>query len=298
MRNHVIVQEEADIRLDKMMTSLIPGESRQNIQKWIKAGHIMVGGEERKPNHICLSGEVVSWSLPAEEKRDILPEAIPLDIVYEDDSLIVINKPKGMLVHPTKQVWNGTLVNALMYHSPHLSDLSGEDRPGIVHRLDKDTSGLLVIAKHNSVHEYLKKQFQEQQVKRVYEAVVHGVMQHNNAIIKAPIGRNPQNRLQMAVVDDGKYAETHFSVMKHFNQHTHVECELKTGRTHQIRVHMKYINHPVVGDPIYVRKKSTLINGQALFAKKLAFIHPVTTEKLSFDLHMPAEFSALLQKLN
>lgn len=298
MRNHIIVPEEADIRLDKMMTSLIPSESRQNIQKWIKAGHIMVGGEERKPNYICLTGEVVSWSLPAEEKREILPEAMPLDIVFEDDSLIVVNKPKGMLVHPTKQVWNGTLVNAIMHHSPHLSDLSGEDRPGIVHRLDKDTSGLLVIAKHNSVHEHLKNQFQEQQVERVYEAVVHGVMQHNNGIIKAPIGRNPQNRLQMAVVDDGKYAETHFSVMKHFNQHTHVECELKTGRTHQIRVHMKYINHPVVGDPIYVRKKSTLINGQALFAKKLAFIHPVTKEKLSFDLHMPAAFSALLEKLN
>jgi len=295
---HTINIDEAGNRLDKVMMSHISDTSRQTIQKWIKAGYITIDKQPKKPNHICLQGEIVSWVLPVEEKQAILPENIPLDIVYEDEDLIVINKPKGMLVHPTTQVLNGTLVNAIMYHSSHLSDISGEDRPGIVHRLDKDTSGLLLVAKNNEVHDHLKAQFKNRKIKRVYEAVVYGSMQHEQGVIKAPIGRNPKNRLQMAVVDDGKFAETHFRVIKHYQEYTHVECELKTGRTHQIRVHMKYINHPVVGDSLYVRKKSKLINGQALFAKRLGFIHPITQEPMTFEINRPADFNALLQKLN
>jgi len=295
---HTINIEEAGNRLDKVMMSHISETSRQTIQKWIKAGYITIDNQHKKPNHICLQGEIVSWVFPVEEKQAILPENIPLDIVYEDGDLIVINKPKGMLVHPTTQVLNGTLVNAIMYHSSHLSDISGEDRPGIVHRLDKDTSGLLLVAKSNQVHDNLKTQFKNRDIKRVYEAVVYGSMQHEQGVIKAPIGRNPKNRLQMAVVDDGKFAETHFRVIKHYQEYTHVECELKTGRTHQIRVHMKYINHPVVGDSLYVRKKSKLINGQALFAKKLGFIHPTTREPMTFEINKPAHFNALLQNLN
>lgn len=298
MNIHTISTEETGNRLDKVMMSHISDTSRQTIQKWIKAGYITIDNQQKKPNHICVQGEIVSWELPVEEKQAILPENIPLDIVYEDEDLIVINKPKGMLVHPTTQVLNGTLVNAIMYHSPHLSDISGDDRPGIVHRLDKDTSGLLLVAKNNQVHDNLKTQFKNREIKRVYEAVVYGSLQHEQGVIKAPIGRNPKNRLQMTVVDDGKFAETHFRVIKHYQEYTHVECELKTGRTHQIRVHMKYINHPVVGDSLYVRKKSKLINGQALFAKKLGFIHPITQKPMTFEINKPAYFNALLQKLN
>src|SRR5699024_6953845 len=280
------------------MMSHISDTSRQTIQKWIKAGYITIDRQHKKPNHICLQGEIVSWVLPVEEKQAILPENIPLDIVYEDEDVIVINKSKGILVHATIQVFNGTLVNALLNHSSHLPALSRDDRPGIVHRLDKDTIGLLLVAKNNEVHDKLKAQFKNRKIKRVYEAVVYGSMQHEQGVIKAPIGRNPKNRLQMAVVDDGKFAETHFRVIKHYQEYTHVECELKTGRTHQIRVHMKYINHPVVGDSLYVRKKSKLINGQALFAKRLGFIHPITQEPMTFEINRPADFNALLQKLN
>src|SRR5699024_1995739 len=186
----------------------------------------------------------------------------------------VINKPKGLLVHPTPTVTSMTLVNGLMYHCSQLSDIGGNERPGIVHRLDKDTSGILVIAKDNKTHEHLKNQFQTKTVKRIYEAICFGVMSHTKGVIKAPIGRNPNNRLQMAVVPSGKKAETHFRVLTKYRQHTHVECELKTGRTHQIRVHLKYMNHPIVGDEVYCRKKTNLIKGQALFAKQLGFIHP------------------------
>src|SRR5699024_9827592 len=214
-----------------------------------------------------------------------------------DDYLLVANKPKGMLVHPTHQVKTSTLVNALKYHCDTLSDISGEDRPGIVHRLDQETSGLLVVAKDNQTHEALKVQFQEQTVLRVYEAVTYGVIQHHQGIIQAPIGRNPKNRLQMAVVTGGKESETHFRVLQRFQQYTHVECELKTGRTHQIRVHLKYMDHPVVGDELYTRKKTGLVKGQALFAKKLGFVHPYTKEHMQFEIEQPAYFKHLLEKL-
>ena len=291
------VQEEAGQRLDKLMTNLVPDISRQNIQKWIKRGVITVDGNVKKPNHLCTVGEIITWSIPQEQKKEIMAENIPLDIMYEDEFLLIINKPKGMLVHPTSQVQQGTLVNALLYHCAELSDISGEDRPGIVHRLDRDTSGLLIVAKTNTIHEQLKVQFQERNVKRIYEAIVYGVVQHEQGIIDAPIGRNPKNRLQMAVVDSGKQAETHFRVLHHFKQYTHLECELITGRTHQIRVHMKYMNHPIVGDDLYVRKNTNLIKGQALFAKELSFVHPATGQTMTFTVETPSDFQTLLNKL-
>lgn len=297
VKTYVVTEEDVDVRLDKLLTKLNENYSRQQIQTWIKEQLVTVNDEQYKANYKCKLGDRIQWEIPEEEEIEIKPESIPLDILYEDDYLIVINKAKGMLVHPTQTETSGTLVNALMYHCKQLSNLNGDERPGIVHRLDKDTSGLLVAAKDNVTHEQLKVQFQEQTVERIYEAIVFGVISHSSGIIKAPIGRNPKNRLQMAVVSDGKYAETHFRVIERFKEHTHVQCELKTGRTHQIRVHLKYMNHPIVGDELYVRKKSTLIQGQALFAKLLSFHHPHTNERMTFTIDRPKDFEKLLHFL-
>ena len=282
--SHIITDTEQGNRLDKIMAKVIDGQSRQKIQQWIKEGHITVNQQASKPNYICVSNDRIEWSIPEKPVKEIPAQNISLDILYEDDSLLIINKPKGMLVHPTNKVHAGTLVNALKYHCNELSDVSGTERPGIVHRLDQETSGLLIAAKNNEVHEKLKEQFQLHTVERIYETIVFGVVQHDKGVIRAPIGRNPKNRLQMAVVPNGKPAETHFKVLQRFRQYTHLECELITGRTHQIRVHMKYLQHPVVGDPLYVRKKSLLISGQALFAKKLRFFHPVLQKDMTFEI--------------
>ncbi len=294
---HHIMEEEAGTRLDKLLTNINTEYSRQQIQQWIKGNYVFVNNEKQKANYKCKYGDIIEWNIPIAQTMDIKAEPIPLNILFEDEYLLVINKPKGMLVHPTQSVMTNTLVNGLLYHCKHLSNLSGDDRPGIVHRLDKDTSGVLVIAKDNETHEQLKKQFQERTVTRIYEAVCFGVLSHSKGVIKAPIGRNPKNRLQMAVVENGREAETHFRVLKRFQQYTYVECELKTGRTHQIRVHLKYMNHPIVGDEVYCRKKSSLIKGQALYAKELGFIHPKTGEKKTFTVEQPEDFNNLLQRL-
>lgn len=297
IKTYVVTEEDVNVRLDKLLATLNESYSRQQIQLWIKEQLVVVNGEFEKANYKCKLGDQIEWEIPQAETLEIKSEPIPLDILYEDDYLIVVNKPKGMLVHPTQTARSNTLVNALKYHCKKLSNVNGKERPGIVHRLDKDTSGVLVVAKDNGTHERLKVQFQEQTVERIYEAVVFGVMSHSRGVIKAPIGRNPKNRLQMAVVSDGKYAETHFQVLERFLQHTHVQCELKTGRTHQIRVHLKYINHPIVGDELYVRKKTSLINGQALYAKQLSFTHPQTNERMTFTVERPEDFENLLQTL-
>lgn len=294
---YIVTEEDVGVRLDKLLSNVNENYSRQQIQSWIKEKLVTVNGTVQKANYKCKLSEEIIWEVPEEKSISIEPEPISLDILYEDEYLLVINKPKGMLVHPTQATHENTLVNALIYHCKTLSNVSGDDRPGIVHRLDKDTSGLLVVAKDNDTHEHLKQQFQTQTVTRIYEAIVFGVMSHNSGIIKAPIGRNPKNRLQMAVVPNGKEAETHFRVIERFSQHTYVECSLKTGRTHQIRVHLKYVNHPIVGDELYVRKKSKLIQGQALFAKKLSFIHPHTEKEMTFTIEAPDDFENLLQRL-
>lgn len=295
--SYEIDEDKEGIRLDKLLTELNTSSSRQQVQSWIKEKYVTVNGIPQKANYKCKYKDLINWKIPSVKPLEIKAEPIPLSILYEDECLIVINKPKGLLVHPTHTVTSQTLVNGLMHHCDTLSTISGEDRPGIVHRLDKDTSGVLVAAKDNDTHECLKEQFQNQSVTRIYEAICFGVMSHSKGIIKAPIGRNPKNRLQMAVVENGKEAETHFHVLKRFQQYTHVECGLKTGRTHQIRVHLKYINHPIVGDEVYCRKKSNLINGQALFSKQLGFIHPATKEQMMFTVEQPNDFKDLIQRL-
>lgn len=292
---HRVEEDEANERLDKVLVGLNESYARHQIQSWIKAGNVLVNDKVVKANYKCRQDDLLTWYIEEKEQIIIKAEAIPLEIVFEDDSLIVINKPKGMLVHPTEKINKGTLVNALKHYSPNLSTLSGEERPGIVHRLDQHTSGLIVVCKDNASHEHLKKQFKEQSVTRQYEAIVHGVVAHERGVIKAPIGRNPKNRLKRTVVDDGKYAETRFHVLGRGKEHTHVACQLKTGRTHQIRVHLKYINHPIVGDSLYTRKKTQDINEQALFAKTLGFIHPQTNEYMEFTIEEPEYFSHLLK---
>lgn len=293
-----INNEEIEMRLDKFLVTKNPEYSRQEVQSWIKNGHVTVNELFKKPNHKMKLSDEVTWSIPDVVERKIEAEDITLSILYEDEVIIVINKERGMLVHPTTQEITGTLVNALLFYSNNLSNINGDERPGIVHRLDKDTSGIMVIAKTNEAHLHLQKQFSAHTVYRKYEAVVFGGVNHDHGIIEAPIGRDPNNRLRMAVNPNGKYAETHFDVLKRFNQHSHIACELITGRTHQIRVHMKYLGHPIIGDPIYSRKKSKLLDSQALFAKQLKFKHPLREEELSFEIEQPVYIKNLLNQLD
>ncbi|HLQ95362.1 MAG TPA: RluA family pseudouridine synthase [Pseudogracilibacillus sp.] len=297
MKQHRITETEAASRLDKMMKQVEPDYSRQVVQEWIKNHQVKVNQKHVKANYICQTGDEITWTIPEVETVTIEPEAIPLDIQYEDDDILVINKPKGMLIHPTATIKTNTIVNALKNYTAALSTLSGDDRPGIVHRLDQDTSGLILVAKHNAAHQFLKEQFQARTITRVYEAVVYGKVEHRQGIIKAPIGRNPNHRKQMAVTDDGREAETHFQLLTSFEQYSHLECELKTGRTHQIRVHLQYMNHPILGDSLYAKKQTNLINGQALFAKRLTFSHPRTKKQINFEIDAPADFQHVLDVL-
>lgn len=295
----IITEKEVGERLDKVLVEQDASFSRQQIQTWIKEAYVKVNGKDVKANYRCRLHDELVWEFPLEdeEKRKLHPENIPLTISYEDESILVIDKPKGMLVHPTQTVREGTLVNALLYHYDNLSTISGEDRPGIVHRLDQQTSGIMLIAKDDVSHQHLTEQFKARTVKRIYEALVYGVMQHDNGIIQAPIGRHPKNRLKRAVVENGKEAETHFQVLEYFQDYTHVQCELITGRTHQIRVHLKYMNHPIVGDIVYTRRKQTFNKGQALFARELSFDHPVRGERMTFTVERPTYFQKILDKL-
>lgn len=292
---HIVTDNEIATRLDKLLVSLNEGHARHQVQMWIKNGIVRVNEKRVKPNYKCRKNDRISWYIKEKKPLSIEPEPISLTILYEDESLLVINKPSGLLVHPTEAVQSGTLVNALKYYTNDLSTLSGIERPGIVHRLDQYTSGAMVVCKNDETHAHLKSQFKQRTVTRIYETIVYGVVSHEKGVIKAPIGRNPKNRLQMAVVDDGKEAETRFTVLGRSNEYTHVQCELITGRTHQIRIHMKYMNHPIVGDPIYSRKKTTDIQHQALFAKTLGFIHPETEQYVEFSVEQPQEFVNLLK---
>lgn len=294
---HIITKEEANERIDKFFTTLFTKESRSQIQQWLKDGLISVNGQVVKQNYRCQENDLISWPASLEKPWTIEPENIPLTIIYEDEDLLVINKPKGMIVHPANKQQTGTLVHALLHYTKNLSQLSGEMRPGIVHRLDKDTSGLLVVAKNNQTHAGLREQFKQNQVERMYEAIVFGVMEHDQGIIRAPIGRDPHNRIRMAVVDGGKQGVTHFKVHQRFDQYTHVRCWLETGRTHQIRVHMDYIGHPLLGDEVYAKGRTHIVTGQALFAKRLAFTHPRTKQPLQFEIKQPAYFQEILRQI-
>ncbi|WP_099158014.1 RluA family pseudouridine synthase [Virgibacillus ndiopensis] len=296
-QQYEVQAEQSKIRIDKLLAEINPDKSRSQVQTWINQDLVTVNDCIVKSNYKCHTGDIVKWSIPETKPAEINPEKIPLVIVYEDSDVIVVNKPKGMVVHPSAGHSGGTLVNALLYHCHDLSGINGIERPGIVHRIDKDTSGLLVVAKNDHAHESLAAQLAEKDVERKYEAIVHGVIEHENGLIDAPIARDPKDRQKMGVVDNGKPAVTHFKVLKRYERFTHVECQLETGRTHQIRVHMRYIGFPLVGDPKYGPRKTLGNNGQALHARVLGFTHPRTNEWLQFEVEAPMEFKGILDQV-
>ena len=288
--------EKSD-RLDKVLTAEL-GISRSIVQSWLKADLVKVNGEFVKSNYKAQNGDLVTILKKEEEVVTIQPENIPLDIVYEDDVLIVVNKPSGMVVHPSKGHYSGTLVNALLYHSNSLSDSTSEEiyRPGLVHRIDKDTSGLLVIAKNNDVHQKLAQQIAENKMNREYIAIVDGHFAHETGVIDAPLTRHQTNRLKRVVEKGGKHAVTHFEVLDSFADYSLVSCRLETGRTHQIRAHMEFIKHPIVNDPLYHPKgKKATEFGQYLHARTLSFTHPISGEALNFQVDPPKEFEDFIR---
>lgn len=284
-------------RIDKQLGHHFKQFSRSQIQRWIEDGHVKVNDQPVKPKYKLAVGDVVTIEPEKPKKIDLVPENIPLDIVYEDDDVIVVNKPQGMVVHPAPGHPDHTLVNALLYHSP-LSTINGEFRPGIVHRIDKDTSGLLMVAKNDMAHRSLAAQLKAKTNEREYVALVHGVINEDQGIIDAPLGRSPKDRKKQAVVADGRHAVTHFKVLKRYQHYTLVSCRLETGRTHQIRVHMKYIGHPLAGDPLYGPRKTLPGNGQYLHARLLGFKHPRTGKQLTFTAPLPSYFQKMLDKLD
>lgn len=296
----VVTKEKSNSRLDAYLAKQYENLSRSYIQKLIKENYIKVNDRSEKPNYIVKSGDKIEVDLPEAKKLAIKPEDIQIDIVYEDDDIVVVNKQQGMVVHPTPDNLSGTLVNGLLYCcGSNLSDVNGIMRPGIVHRIDKDTSGLLAVAKNNNSHKKLAKQFKQHTVDRKYHAIVSGVIRETNATIDAPIGRDPVNRLKKKVIGSGKRAVTHFKVLDRFKDYTYVEAILETGRTHQIRVHFAYIGRPILGDPVYGYKNSKFkLRGQVLHAKTLGFIHPTKKEYVEFTSDLPEYFNKLLKVLN
>lgn len=283
-------------RIDKELAHHLADISRSQLQKWIEDGNVTVNGEKVKPKYKLAVGDRVVVQPEKPQKIDLEPENIPLDIVYEDDDVIVVNKPQGMVVHPAPGHPNHTLVNALLYHSP-LSTINGEFRPGIVHRIDKDTSGLLMIAKNDLAHRSLAAQLKAKTNEREYVALVHGVIKEERGTIDAPLGRSKKDRKKQAVVEDGRHAVTHFKVLERFQHYTLVSCRLETGRTHQIRVHMKYIGHPLAGDPLYGPRKTLPGNGQYLHARLLGFKHPRTGKQMTFTSPLPEYFQKMIDHL-
>lgn len=293
----VISKEQNRERLDKILQAHDADWSRTQIQNLMKQEQILVNGSPVKSNYKASEGDVVSVTIPAPEEYDIVAEDLNLNIIYEDADVAVVYKPKGMVVHPAPGHLSGTLVNGLMHQINDLSGINGIMRPGIVHRIDKDTSGLLMVAKHDKAHQSLVDQLVAKTVTRKYVALVHGHIAHDKGTVDAPIGRDPKDRQSMNIVDKGKQAVTHFEVIERFGDFTLVECRLETGRTHQIRVHMKFIGHPLVGDPKYGPKRTLDIGGQALHAGVLGFIQPVTGEYLEFEVPLPDEFEQLLKEI-
>lgn len=284
-------------RIDKVLAEALTDISRSQIQLWLKESLVFVNEEPVKANYKVKQGDQVRIEVPEPEILDLIPEDIPLTIVYEDEDVVVIDKPQGMVVHPSAGHPNGTLVNALLYHIKDLSSINDVVRPGIVHRIDKDTSGLLMVAKNDKAHEALAKQLKDKTSIRKYVALVHGEIPHEKGTINAPIGRSKVNRKMQAVIEGGKPAVTHFTVLERFAGFTLVELQLETGRTHQIRVHMQYIGYPVAGDPLYGPRKTLPGAGQFLHAKLLGFAHPTTDEVMVFEAPLPELFKKTLQNL-
>ena len=294
---HTIREEQKAERIDKVITSLNDEWSRSQVQMWVKDGHITVNGQPVKTNYKCHLNDELVITIPEVIDLDVEPEEMDLDIYYEDADVLVVNKPRGMVVHPAPGHSKGTLVNGLMAHCKDLSGINGVLRPGIVHRIDKDTSGLLMIAKNDLSHESLVNQLVQKTVVRKYKAIVHGSIPHDVGTVDAPVGRDSKDRQRMTVVDNGKQAVTHFHVLERLQDFTLIECQLETGRTHQIRVHMRYIGFPLAGDPKYGPRKTLDIGGQALHAGVLGFIHPRTKEYIEFEAPTPKEFDDILEML-
>jgi len=283
-------------RIDKVLSELLEA-SRSKVQAMIKEDFILVNEEPTRANYKVKTGDIISVEEMEERIIDLEPQNLPIEIVYQDENIVIVNKDYNMVVHPGAGNWDGTLVNALLYHIKDLKAIKGEIRPGIVHRIDKETSGLLMVAKDEKSIENLGEQLRLKTVTRKYTALVEGVIPHNRGKINAPIGRDPRNRQRMACVDNGKEAVTNFTVIERFKKNTLIECVLETGRTHQIRVHLKYIGFPLVGDPKYGTRKTDTVNGQFLHARVLGFDHPITNEYMEFDSELPTYFKEYLENL-
>jgi 23S rRNA pseudouridine1911/1915/1917 synthase len=295
---YIALTQDAKERLDKVLVKTMTGFSRSRIQQLIDFGYVLVNDEEVKRNTKVRENDIITAEYPEAESLEVVAEKMDLDIIYEDHDLLVLNKPKGLVVHPGAGNPNHTLVNGLMYHCQDLSGINGVARPGIVHRIDKDTSGCLVIAKNDLAHHELSDQLQKRTLKRTYWALIHGVLEHNSGRIEAPIGRDKSDRQKMTVTAiNSKPAITHFKVLERFKDMTLVECQLETGRTHQIRVHFQYIEHPLVGDLKYGLRQTLDTDGQCLHALAIDFIHPKTQEHMHFEAPLPTYLSTLLDKL-
>lgn len=298
--NLTVDGENSDLRLDKYLVSQLEDFTRSAVSKLIEGGQVKVNEKTASKNYKCKAGDRVEIEIPDPVELDVTAENIPLDIVYEDSDLLVVNKPKGMVVHPAAGNYSGTLVNALLYHcKDSLSGINGVIRPGIVHRIDKDTSGLLIVAKNDTAHLDLAQQIKEHSFHRAYQAVAYGNFKEDNGTVNQPIGRHPKDRKKMAVTfKNSKNAVTHYEVISRYEKFTHIRCVLETGRTHQIRVHMAYIGHPLAGDEAYGPKKViTQLNGQCLHAGELGFVHPRTKEYMEFTAPLPEYFTNFLKKL-
>ncbi|MCR1949726.1 RluA family pseudouridine synthase [Clostridium sp. DSM 100503] len=292
-------EENIGLRIDKYLSNIIEGKSRSFIQGLIDSGVVLVNNKEVKSNYKLRNQDEIIVIMPEPIELDVEPEDIDLNIIYEDEDVIVLNKSQGVVVHPAPGNYSGTLVNGLLYHCKDLSGINGVIRPGIVHRIDKDTSGILVIAKNDDAHNHLAKQFKDHTIKREYYALVEGKFSKIEGTVDKSIGRNKKDRLKMAIVEDGKRAVTHYNVLEQYNNGTAlVKCTLETGRTHQIRVHMASIGHPLVGDPLYGNKKQKFkLQGQVLHAKTLGFIHPRSNEYMEFDSDLPKYYLELLENI-
>jgi 23S rRNA pseudouridine1911/1915/1917 synthase len=292
IKEFITTIEDEGERLDSFLASQFEDISRSYVQKIIKDKKVSINGKIEKAKYQLKVNDKVVMEIPEAKELDVVAEDLPIDIVYEDNDLMIINKEQDMVVHPAPGNYTGTLVNAILFHcKDNLSSINGVIRPGIVHRIDKDTSGLLMIAKNNNAHNSLAEQLKDHSITREYEFICYGNVKEDKITVNKPLGRNPKDRLKMAVVKDGKSAITHFEVIENLNGYTHMKATLETGRTHQIRVHAASIGHPLLGDPLYGPKNPKIkLNGQTLHAKKLGFIHPTTKEYMEFDSELPQYF--------
>lgn len=301
MESYCFTADADGMRIDKFLADSLPDLSRSHIQKLIKDGFVKVNANAVKPNYKLSPNDQIKVTIPALTQPDIVPEDIPLDILYEDKDILIVNKPKGMVVHPSAGHYSGTLVNALMFHCKDgLSGINGVSRPGIVHRIDMDTTGSLLVCKNDRAHQELAKQLKEHTITRKYHAIVHGNIKEDTGTIRAPIGRHPVDRKKMSTHSkNGKDAVTHYTVLQRFGNFTYIECQLETGRTHQIRVHMAGNGHPILGDQVYGPDKCPYkLQGQTLHAKILGIIHPGTGQYMEFDAPLPEYFQKLLNSLS